>query len=135
VRLFADTSALVILYDRREAAHGSLSKAFEGLQRQRLEVVVTDYVLDETLTLVLRRAGHGAAVACGHFVLGSPLVRMVQVDSKLWSEAWQMFQQYDDKAFSFTDCTSFVVMRQHRLREAFSLDHHFEQMGFRLWPR
>jgi predicted nucleic acid-binding protein len=135
VRLFADTSALVILYDRREAAHIPLRNAFQPLLQQRLEVVVTDYVLDETLTLVLRRAGHGPAVACGHFVLASPLVRMVRINPELWSEAWQLFQQYDDHGFSFTDCTSFVVMRQQHLVDAFSLDHHFVQMGFRLWPR
>jgi predicted nucleic acid-binding protein len=29
-----------------------------------------------------------------------------------------------------TDCTSFVVMRQLNLMEAFTNDHHFAQMGF-----
>ena len=36
--------------------------------------------------------------------------------------------------FSFTDCTSFVVMRELRLREALTTDHHFAQMGFTLKP-
>ncbi len=30
---------------------------------------------------------------------------------------------------------AFVVMQQQDLRDAFAFDHHFEQMGFRLWPR
>ncbi|MBI5054401.1 MAG: type II toxin-antitoxin system VapC family toxin, partial [Chloroflexi bacterium] len=42
---------------------------------------------------------------------------------------------YNDKQYSFTDCTSFVVMQKRKLRDAFTFDHHFEQMGFRLWPR
>ena len=42
---------------------------------------------------------------------------------------------YDDKDFSFTDCTSFVMMRRLKIVDAFTADHHFEQMGFRLWPR
>jgi predicted nucleic acid-binding protein len=40
-----------------------------------------------------------------------------------------------DKAWSLTDCTSFVVMRQHRLTEALTTDHHFEQAGFKMLLR
>jgi predicted nucleic acid-binding protein len=43
---------------------------------------------------------------------------------------WQMFKRYTDKAFSFTDCTSFVVMRHHGIWEAFTNDHNFEQVGY-----
>jgi predicted nucleic acid-binding protein len=45
-----------------------------------------------------------------------------------------MFQQYDDKQWAFTDCTSFMLMRQHNLHRAFAFDHCFEQSGFQLWP-
>jgi len=45
-------------------------------------------------------------------------------------EAWQMFKRYTDKACSFTDCTSFVVMRHRGMREAFTNDHNFEQVGY-----
>jgi predicted nucleic acid-binding protein len=45
-------------------------------------------------------------------------------------EAWQMFKRYPDKAFSFTDCTSFVVMRHRGMWEAFTNDHNFAQVGY-----
>ena len=38
--------------------------------------------------------------------------------------------RYADKDFSFTDCTSFAVMRELRLQKALTLDHHFAQMSF-----
>jgi uncharacterized protein len=135
VRLFGDTAAWLNLYDRRAAGHAAARRAFEGLRHQRLTVYVTDYVLDETLTIIQARVGHAAAVACGRFLLSSPVVRLVPVDPEQWAEAWQLFQLYDDKDFSFTDCTSFVVMHRQKLVDAFTVDHHFEQMGFRLWPR
>ena len=45
-----------------------------------------------------------------------------------------MFFQYQDKAFSFIDCTSFVVMREARLTHALTTDVHFRQMGLRTLP-
>ena len=38
------------------------------------------------------------------------------------------------KDFSFTDCCSFVVMRELRIRRVLTLDHHFRQMGFEVVP-
>lgn len=46
-------------------------------------------------------------------------------------QAWKVFEQFNvDKQWSFTDCTSFVVMKQRSMMEAFTFDHHFAQMGF-----
>jgi len=39
-----------------------------------------------------------------------------------------------DKDFSFTDCTSFVLMREMRLTQALTTDSHFRQMGFQVVP-
>lgn len=123
------------MYDRREAAHAITRRAFESLQQQRVSIYVTDYVLNETLTLIQARVGHATAVSCGRLMLRARAVQVVHISTELWTEAWQMFQMYDDKGFSFTDCTSFLVMRRQKIVDAFTVDHHFEQMGFRLWPR
>ena len=135
MRLFADTAGWLNLYDQRERAHAATRRAFESLKQKRLALYLTDNILDETLTIIRMRVGHAAAIACGQALLRSPSVRLIHISPEQWAEAWQLFQQYDDKDFSFTDCTSFVVMRQHKLVDAFTVDHHFAQMGFRLWPR
>jgi predicted nucleic acid-binding protein len=57
-------------------------------------------------------------------------VQIIHITPDIEEEAWRLFKQYSDKFFSFTDCTSFIVMRQLNLTEAFTNDHHFEQMGF-----
>lgn len=132
--LFGDTSGWAALFTPRDRYHAKAMAAFRANVGQAVTFVITDYILDETLTLVRSRAGHAEAVRGGRWLLESPLVRQITVSEEIWRAAWALFQQYDDQAFSFTDCVSFVTMRQYRLRDIFGFDRHFSQMGFRLWP-
>lgn len=45
-----------------------------------------------------------------------------------------LFEQRPDKSYSFTDCTSFVVMRREKIERAVALDVHFSQEGFSVLP-
>jgi uncharacterized protein len=59
------------------------------------------------------------------------LLDIVWVTPEMASEAWRVFEQFNkDKEWSFTDCVSYVVMKQLDIDEAFAFDHHFEQMSF-----
>jgi predicted nucleic acid-binding protein len=97
--------------------------------------LTSDYVLDESLTHLLNANGHRSARDFARWILQSAQVEIVRVDEEIWEVAWEMFQAYEDKEWSFTDCTSFVLMQRHHLYAAFSFDHHFEQAGFQLWPK
>jgi predicted nucleic acid-binding protein len=134
MKLMADSAAWLALYDRGDKFHVRAKRAFQALAEEKVTFVVTDYLVAEATTLILGRAGHMQAVAGGDWLLGSPRVRLLRVDVDLWDEAWRLFKRYDYKKFSFVDCTSFVVMRREHIIDAFTFDHHFEQMGFRLWP-
>ncbi|HET7090104.1 MAG TPA: PIN domain-containing protein [Anaerolineae bacterium] len=133
--LFGDSSGWVAAYDERDKYHAAAKQIIYDLSGQKVTFVVTDYVVAESITLMRSRLGHARAVAFGDWLLQSPRVRLIRLDLDLWNEAWRFFKMYDDKDFSFTDCASFVVMRRERLRDAFTFDRHFEQAGFRLWPR
>jgi len=134
MNLFTDTSGWIALFNPRDKYHTSVRLGLGTLEGQDIEFVTTDYVLAETITHLMSRINHFTAAKFGNWVLDQPNVRVLHVSDMLWDEAWALFQQYDDKEFSFTDCTSFVVMNQRTLRDAFTFDRHFEQMGFRLWP-
>jgi predicted nucleic acid-binding protein len=134
MRVFADTGAWCALYDRSDVHHARASAFLQELKGQKAQLVTSDYVLDESLTLLRFRAGHKEAVDFGKWVLQSPLVKLINVDEKIWQSAWDFFVKYDDKHFSFTDCTSFAIMRQLGLLHAFAFDHNFEQAGFVMLP-
>ena len=135
MKLFVDSSAWTASFNPRDKYFARARQALQSIAGQEVEFVTTDYVLDETLTNLQSGYSHAVAENFGVWVLKQANIRIEYITEAIWNDAWAMFQQYDDKDFSFTDCTSFVVMQRHKLREVFSFDHHFEQMGFRLWPR
>jgi hypothetical protein len=97
-------------------------------------LVTTDSIADETLTLLRIRLGMPAAEAWWAQVDGSLRVRWESVSAARTEKARAWFFRYRDKNFSFTDCTSFVVMKELRMREALTTDRHFAQAGFSLRP-
>lgn len=124
---FVDTGAWYALLDARDANH---DRAVVLMARPRQPVITTNVVFAESLTLARKRLGHDSAVALGRRLLDGRGVRLVRVESMDEQQAWQIFQRYRDKDFSFADCTSFAVTRRLGLRHAFAFDRPFHQMGF-----
>lgn len=82
------------------------------------------------MTLVRMKLGHHAAVRYGKLLRESDIVRIVNVSEDIEAHAWSIFEQYADKDFSYTDCTSFAIMDAENLTQAFAFDRHFAQYGF-----
>lgn len=133
MKLFVDTSAWYALHDRddqfREQALEKLARA----KSERLELITTDYVFDESVTLISARIGHSAAVTFGDTLLKSGVGQMVTISDDVRLAAFELFRKYADKTLSFTDCTSFALMKRHKLKTAFTFDAHFQQVGFEMW--
>jgi predicted nucleic acid-binding protein len=134
MKVFVDSSAWVALFDASDKYYQFAVNGLNQIMDTRIKFVTSDYIFDETATLLLKRNGQQQAVRFGKWVLTSANVDLIHVDEAVWQDAWDMFQNYKDKQWAFTDCTSFILMRQHNLHQAFTFDRHFEQAGFQLWP-
>lgn len=91
--------------------------------------LTTDYVLDETLTLLRSRGRNHVAQAFGKRMFENPPAQVYFLEEVDIRSAWLTFARYRDKEWSFTDCTSKIVMERFGVREAFTFDHHFRQFG------
>jgi predicted nucleic acid-binding protein len=56
------------------------------------------------------------------------------IDREIHDESWDLFDRYRDRAFSFVDCTSFVLARREHVDFVFGFDADFRTMGFDVRP-
>ena len=136
-RLFIDTGAWIALNNKKDKYHTNAVKANKDFLDKGYFYITSDYILDETYTLLRSDVGHKRAVEFGKEVKSlkeTDKIRIVYINQDILDKAWEIFEKYSDKDFSFTDCTSFIVMETVEINEALSFDKHFEQYGFTRLP-
>jgi predicted nucleic acid-binding protein len=127
-RVFADTSYYVALMGERDQHHAAavaLAEAFFG------EIITTDFVLTEVGNWLSRTADRPIFLSLLELLGADPQTTVLPASRELFDAGRAMFARRMDKDWSLTDCVSFTVMNNHRLAEALTADHHFEQAGFR----
>jgi|SRR5580765_5581937 predicted nucleic acid-binding protein len=127
--VFADTSGLYALIDRNDVAHAVARQAVGDLLRAGRRLLVTDYVIDETVTLAKARGGSLLAERVLDLVEQSRGIRVEWIGLERFESTRAFFRRHADHAYSFTDCSSFVVMRELRLTQALTTDRHFLEAG------
>ncbi len=136
MKIFLDTSALVAYYNINDKYHVEASEVMESIKRSEIPLTrfyVTDYIFDETVTFIECVLGnHEFAVKIGEALQTSPLTTIIQVDEDLFTESWGFFRQ--NEGYSFTDCTSFQVIKRHGIDSAFTFDEHFKKIGIKTIP-
>lgn len=131
--IFVDTSAWDAIADGGDPYHEA-ALLFRDEIAGHCQLIVTNYILDELYTLLLRNIGYQRTVDFKRtldLLIREGILQVVWVSEGIGAEAWAVFEQVNvDKQWSFTDCVSYAVMRQCEIAEAFSFDRHFAQMGF-----
>lgn len=124
--IFVDTGAWFAMAVPSDQDHNAVTQCFS----QTTELLLTtDYVVDETLTLLRARGYVQRALTLGAEFFSGSIAELYYLDDADVRVDWEIFRQYDDKKWSFTDCASKAIMEQLGITQAISLDHHFRQFG------
>lgn len=128
------------LFDVRDQDHMKAKEAILGALHGGAELITTDYVLGETITLLFRRVDRNRGAEVLRDLLGfieDANVVVERISGLRFAEAVDLRFRYDDKPrISFTDLTSIVVMEELGIRDIITRDRDFlaVNLGFRLVP-
>ena len=127
-RVFVDTSAIYALIDRGDGKHAAARAAFERLRKLRAEPLITNFIVAESHALLLARLGPEVARKWLAGIVW-PIERVNEEDE---AAAVDTVCAMKDKTYSYTDATSFAVMKRLGIERAAAFDRHFKQFGFEL---
>lgn len=132
--IFVDTGAWVAIADKNDQYAKRASQQYTNLILKKAYLVTSDLILVETYNLLSQTIGAKATITFGNVLNSIHFLKIETVTKIDWDSAWSIFEKYDDKGFSFTDCTSFALMERLRIKTAFSFDAHFKQYGLTKIP-
>lgn len=114
--IFAGSSAYIAYYNKRDKNHGkavSLVRRIRDREFGPTIIYTPDYLFDEITTAILvLTKDKDLAIKIGESIRTSKITKIVKVDEGIFDRAWEIFKQYKDKRWSFTDCTSFAIMEK-----------------------
>jgi predicted nucleic acid-binding protein len=128
--IFIDSSGFFAMLASDDDRHAAAAKIIAAARKRKRGFVTTDYVLDETATLLKARRKNQLVLQLFDRLDKSQACRIEWTDSDRFHKVRDFFLKHADKEWSFTDCLSFRVMSELRLRDALTKDAHFEQAGF-----
>jgi uncharacterized protein len=128
IAYFADTFYFLALLNPDDQAHGD---AVRWASKPRGSLITTAWVLTEVADAMSAPANRSSFLTLLSGLRRNPVVEILPAEAKIFDRGLDLYARRLDKAWSLTDCISFVVMSDRGLTEALTGDHHFDQAGFR----
>lgn len=127
-RLFADTSYYLALLNPRDALHEAAQR-IAGISTN--PTLTTVWVLTEVADAFSRSDRREEVAEFIIHLMNDVDIRIAPLSQTLFDAGLELYSRRPDKAWSLTDCISFVVMDEYEVKEALTADRHFEQAGFK----
>ena len=128
--IFVDTSGFYSLLARGDDRHSRATEVLRSAAEDKRRLVTSDYVVDETATLLQARGLVRLIPPFFETVFTSSACRLIWMDADRFHRTRAFFLRNLGRDWSFTDCADFVIMKELRIREALTKDSHFEEAGF-----
>ncbi len=132
--IYIDTGAYLARYLSRDQYHQKAKAFWKKIRNSQESCFTSNFVLDETFTLLGRWAGYDFASQKAAIIYASKLLIILRPTREDEMKAIDFFKKYADQNVSFTDCISIVLMRNKKIKRVFSFDSHFDRAGFKLCP-
>ncbi len=128
--IWVDTSGFYALMVSSDDCHEQAKAHYQALLAGEEQWYISDYIIDEVVGLLRARGAHELVVSFLKNTEESSLLKMEWMTPLLFAESRKYLLKHRDKAYSFTDCTSFILMKRLGIMKSLTKDKHFEQAGF-----
>ena|SRR3989344_2366702 len=124
--IFLDSSFLIAIEvendENHEKARDIVLKIISG---DFGEIVISDYVFDETLTVTLLKTKDlKKAILVGENLKVSS--KIIRVEEDVFDMSWNIFKEQKNNKLSFTDCTNIAIMRINKIKNIATFDKDFK---------
>lgn len=128
--IFLDSSLIVAYLNEADENHAKALQIVKDIDRSKYGTsVITDYIFDEVVTVMLVRIKNLEKVSeAGEILLNSNL--LFRIDENLFNSAWGIFREQQKPRFSFTDCTSIAICRTNGISKIATFDEDFQELEF-----
>ncbi len=134
--IFVDTWAWYALSNRKDKDHELAVELNKKYISEGFHYITTNFIFSETYTLIIVRGkDHKADIKFDEKLKAmseNRTISYIRITEAIEDTAWEIANQYDDKDFSYVDCTSFAIMKKLGISVAFTDDDHFKQIGFHI---
>jgi len=130
--ILVDTSAWIALADKKDNWHSQAAKIYPQVLRDYRVQVTTNLIVAETQIALRQRLGFVGAMGFLVRIRASSRLLRVQSTNELEIQAEAILRQYDDQDLSYADAVSIALMRERRITDVFTFDHHFPAVGFHI---
>ena len=130
--VFVDSGAWIALALSRDPLHPQAREQWELLHEAGARLYTSLPVVIETFTFIDRNANRDVALAWKDTICRPDVVKILPCELRDLGQSWDYFRRADLHKLSAVDATSFAIMKRARIRVAYTFDHHFAAVGFRL---
>ena len=129
---FVDSGAWIALALKRDPLHTQARAHWDILLQASAKLHTSVPVVIETFTFLERNANRDVALTWKESIYQRGVVKILTCELRDLEQSWEYFRRADLHKLSAVDATSFSIMNRTKIRIAFTFDHHFSVVGFKL---
>ena len=128
LEIFVDTSGWGNLVDKNQPYHQLMVQLYREAKQQKRRLITSNYVITEVVALLTSplRIPRPKVIRFVNSLKQSPYIDIIHIDQEKDNETWILLASREDKEWSLVDCSSFIIMKERGILEAFTNDIHFE---------
>lgn len=121
--IFIDTNYFCGLYNLRDSLHSKSREIYEGLKKEKHRLLISNYIIAETLTVLSQGAGKEASLKFGRDIFGqNNLIAILIADLKTDLKSFEIFKKVRSKNFSFVDALILALMKKFKIDYLLTFD-------------